>query len=120
MTNILLTWLASIVSLFIVTWIVPGVSVSGFGAAAVAAVVIGLLNATLGNILKLLGLPIVLLTFGLAALVINALMLMLASGFVPGFHVSGFFAAFIGSIVLSIVSWVVSSILKPNSDKRRD
>ena len=118
MTNILLTWLASILSLFIVAWVVPGVSVNSLWSAAKAAVVIGLLNATLGNLLKLLGLPVVLLTLGLAALVINALMLMLASNFVRGFHVSGFVSAFVGSIILSIATAVIGGLLKTNAEKR--
>jgi putative membrane protein len=112
MTGILIGWLASIVSLFVVAYIVPGFQVTSVVSAAIAAVVIGLLNATLGNILKLLGCPLMVLTLGIAALVVNALMLMLASALVDGFHINGFLPAFFGSILLTIVSSVVGAIFR--------
>ncbi len=112
MTSILVSWVASIVSLFVVAYVVPGFHVTSVLAAAVAAVVIGLLNATLGNILKLLGCPLMVLTLGLAALVVNALMILLASALVDGFRVDGFLPAFFGSILLSIVSTVIGAIFR--------
>ena len=107
----LLHWLISAVSLLIVAYIISGIEVRGFGTALIAALVIGLINATLGFILKILTLPLTLLTFGLFLLVINALMLQLASHLVPGFVVSGFWAAFFGAIVLSLVSMVLRSLI---------
>lgn len=112
MTSILISWVASIVSLLVVAYVVPGFHVTSVVAAAVAAVVIGLLNATLGNVMKLLGCPIMVLTLGLAALVVNALMILLASAMVDGFRVDGFLPAFIGSILLSIVSTIVGAIFR--------
>lgn len=111
MIAVLIHWLISAVSLLIVTYILPGIQVRGFGTALIAAIVIGLINATLGLILKILTLPLTLLTFGLFLLVINALMLQLASYLVPGFFVSGFWSAFFGAIVLSIVSMILRSLL---------
>jgi putative membrane protein len=111
MVALLLHWLISAVSLLIVAYIIPGIAVRGFGTALIAAVVIGLVNATLGFILKIVTLPLTLLTFGLFLLVINALMLQLASYLVPGFAVSGFWSAFFGAIVLSLVSMVLRSLI---------
>jgi putative membrane protein len=84
--------------------------VTGLGAALLAAIVIGLVNATIGFMLKVLTFPLTLLTFGIFLLVINALMLQLASFLVPGFHVASFWSAFFGAIVLSIVSMILRKI----------
>jgi putative membrane protein len=111
MVPLLIHWLLSAVSLLIVTYILPGIQVRGFGTALIAAIVIGLVNATLGLILKILTLPLTLLTFGLFLLVINALMLQLASSLVPGFFVTGFWSAFFGAIVLSLVSMILRSLI---------
>jgi putative membrane protein len=111
MVALLIHWLISAVSLLIVAYILPGIEVRGFGTALIAAIVIGLINATLGLILKILTLPLTLLTFGLFLLVINALMLQLASSLVPGFFVSGFWSAFFGAIVLSLVSMALRSLI---------
>ena len=87
MGALLIHWLISAVSLLIVTYILPGIQVRGFGTALIAAIVIGLVNATLGFILKILTFPLTLLTFGIFLLVINALMLQLASSSGTGlFH----------------------------------
>lgn len=104
MKQLLLTWLLSAVSLVIVAHVVRGFQVSGFGAALIAALVIGLINSTLGLFLKIVTFPLTVLTLGLFWLVINALMLELASLLVPGFTVQGFLAAFFGAIVLSLVN----------------
>ena len=111
MASLLLHWLISALSLLIAAYLLPGIEVAGLGPALVAPVVIGLVNATLGFILKVLTLPLTLLTFGLFLLVINALMLQLASFLVPGFYVAGFWSAFFGAIVLSLVSMVFRSLL---------
>ena len=82
-------------------------------AALIAALVIGLVNATLGLLLKVLTFPLTILTLGLFWFVINALMLELASGFVKGFEVRGFFAAFVGAILMMIVSSILQWLLMP-------
>jgi len=96
---------------------VPGFVVRGFGTALIAAVVIGLVNATIGLALKILTFPLTILTLGIFWLIINALMLMLASAFVPGFKVQGFLPAFLGAIVLSLVNmvlhWIVGMLASP-------
>ena len=119
MLKLLLRWLASAAALIIVSQIVPGISVSGLKAALLAALVIGLVNATLGLLLKILTFPLTILTLGIFWFVINALMLELASAFVPGFHVTGFISAFVGAIVLALVNLVMRWLVREVTEERR-
>jgi putative membrane protein len=111
MLHLLLYWLISAASLIITAYLVPGIELRGVGSALIAPIVIGLVNATVGFLLKILTFPITLLTLGLFLLVVNALMLQLASLLVPGFYVAGFWPAFLGAIVLSLVNIVLRSLL---------
>ncbi len=111
--RLLLHWILSAVAVWIVAHFVPGISVSGLKAALIAAAVIGLINATIGLMLKILTFPLTILTLGLFWFVINALMLELAAYLVPGFYVRGFFAAFVGAILLSIVSSILQWLVMP-------
>ena len=117
--NLLWKWILGAAALFVVAYFVPGVTVSGITSALIAAAVIGVINATLGAIIKFLAFPLRVLTLGLFSLVINALMLWLAAALVPGFHVSGFVAAFVGSIVLSLVTMAGNWLLS-DSDEKKD
>ena len=110
MVSLLLHWFISAASLMIVAYLFPGIKLTGLGAALLAPIVIGLVNATIGFVLKILTLPLTLLTFGIFLLVINALLLQLASVLVPGFDVAGFWSAFFGAIVLSIVSTILRAL----------
>ncbi|MCC5621093.1 phage holin family protein [Nostoc sp. CHAB 5715] len=114
MQHFLLTWLGTAVALLITSKIVDGFIVNNFVVALVAAVVIGLVNAFIRPILRLLAFPITLLTFGLFTLVINALTLWLASALTPGsgFEIQGFLPALLGSIVLAIVSSIINYFLR--------
>ncbi len=112
--RLLLHWILSAVAVWIVAKIVPGISVSGPMAALIAALVIGLINATLGLLLKILTFPLTILTLGLFWFVINALMLKLAAALVPGFQVRGFIPALIGAVVLSLVSSVLQWLVMPH------
>lgn len=103
MLRLFLRWLLQAIALLIVAWLVPGFRVHGLASALIAALVIGLLNATLGTLLKLITLPLGILTLGIFFLVINAFILRLASGVVPGFYVTSFGAAFIGAAVLALL-----------------
>ncbi len=96
------------VALFIVAKILPGIEVDSLGAALIAALVIGLVSATLGLILKILLLPFIIITLGIVYFLVNGLMLKLASEFVPGFRVNGCLPAVVGSILLSAVDYVLS------------
>ena len=111
MTYLLIHWLLSALALIIVARIVPGFVITGFGAALLAAVVIGLVNSTLGLFLKIVTIPFTILTLGLFWFVINALMLELASAIVPGFFVRSFGAAFLGAIVLSLVNMLLKALV---------
>ncbi|MFN7919216.1 MAG: phage holin family protein [Bryobacteraceae bacterium] len=113
MKGLFFRWVASVLALLVVTYVVPGIRVADWQTALAAPIIIGFVNATLGNILKLFSLPLTILTLGISSLVINALMLLLVSYFVKGFHVSGFLAAFLGSIVLSVANWVLRGVLSP-------
>jgi putative membrane protein len=103
----------SALSLIIVAHVVPGFHVASFGSALIAALVIGLINATLGLLLKILTLPLTIVTFGIFLFVINALVLRMTSGLVSGFSVESFFPAFIGAIVLAIVNTVLRHLVFP-------
>jgi putative membrane protein len=111
--RLLLNWLLSAISLLIVSKVVPGFYVRGFAAALIAALVIGLVNATLGFFLKIITLPLTLLTLGIFWWVINALMLMLASALLaPNFVVRGFWPAFWGAIVLALINMLLKSLAR--------
>ena len=108
----LVHWVLSALCLLLVAHFVPGFDVRGFGTALIAAVVIGLVNGTLGILLKIITFPLTILTLGIFWLIINALMLEFASFFVPGFVVRGLWPAFWGGIILSLLNMVVRGVLK--------
>jgi putative membrane protein len=116
--RLLLHWILSALAVWIVAHVVPGISVSGPAAALIAALVIGLINATLGLLLKIITFPLTILTLGLFWFVINALMLELAAALVPGFQVRGFVAALIGAVLLSVVSSVLQWLVMPSRRAR--
>ncbi len=115
--RLLINWLLSAVSLMVVALLVPGFYVRGFWTALWAALVIGLVNATLGLFLKIVTFPLTLLTLGIFWIVINALMIELAAHFVRGFAVSGFRAAFIGAIVLALVNMILKWLVWPKRER---
>ena len=104
MLNLILNWILSALSLMIVAHVIRGFDITGFGTALMAALAIGLVNATLGLFLKIVTFPITLLSLGVFWFVINALMLRLVATFVPGFTIQGFLPAFFGALVLSLVN----------------
>ena len=103
MLRMLLHWILNALALLVVAHFVSGFVVSNFVSALIAVVVIGLLNATLGLLLKFVTLPLGILSFGLFFLVINAVVLWFSSKFVPGFEVNTFKAAFLGALALALV-----------------
>lgn len=118
--KLLIRWIINAVSLWIVTRLDIGVSVPNFRAALVAALVIGLVNATLGIFLKVITFPLTIVTFGIFLIIINAAMLKLAAWFLaPQFRVHGWGAAIIGAILLSIVSTLLHWLVG-DKRKRRD
>ncbi|TLM67192.1 MAG: phage holin family protein [Deltaproteobacteria bacterium] len=113
----LLQWLVGGVAIIITAYLLPGVAVEGFFAALVTALVLGLVNAVIRPILILFTLPLNILTLGLFTLVINALMILLAAAIVPGFAVSGFWWALLFGIVLAIVNFALSPLIKRGEEK---
>jgi putative membrane protein len=103
MIRVLLHWILNAVALLVISHYVDGFTVTNLVSALVAVVVIGLLNATLGLFLKIITLPLGILTFGLFFLVVNAVILWFSSKFVPGFSVTTFKAAFIGALALAVL-----------------
>ena len=103
MLRMLLNWILSAALLLVVSYLVPGFVVTSFFSALIAVIVIGLVNATLGLLLKILTFPLTIFTLGIFLLVINALMLLLASKVVPGFIVQGFAPAFWGALLLALL-----------------
>ena len=112
MISIIVRWVLNALALYIVANILPGIHLSDFGSALVAVVIIGLVNVLIKPILFLLTLPVTVITFGLFAFVLNALMLMLASALTPGFKIDGFGTALLGSILLSLVTTILYSLVQ--------
>jgi putative membrane protein len=107
--KLLLTWALSACALLVVAYLYPGVQVVSFGSALIAAAVIGLFNMLLRPVLVVLTLPVTLVTLGLFLFVINALLFWAAAGVLDGFHVNGFWAAMLGSLIYSALMLVVNS-----------
>lgn len=111
MTGFLVHWLVMAVALLVTTRLVGGVQVNSYATLAVAALVIGFVNALVKPVLLILTLPLTLLTLGLFYLVVNGACLMLAAALVPGFSVNSWGSAIIGALVLSILGWMLSKVL---------
>lgn len=116
MKGFLLTWLLATVSLLITASLVPGLIISSIPAAAVAAIVMGLINAFVRPIITLLTLPLTILTLGLFLLVVNGISLSLVGFLTPGVTVQGFWPAVIGAIVLSFVSSLIGKFVNKESE----
>lgn len=108
----LLRLLINALALLAVAYLVPGIEVSSFYIALIAAVILGVLNAILRPILIILTLPITLLTLGFFALIINAFIFWFVASFLDGFTVRGFAAAFVGAGIMWIVSLITGMVLK--------
>ena len=110
--KLIVKWLLSAAALLCVAYLYVGVSVSSFGAALMAAFVIGLFNMVLRPVLVVLTLPVTLVTLGLFLFVINALMFWSAAGVLDGFHVRSFAAALLGSLIYSVFGIVIDSAVE--------
>ena len=118
MIKLIVKWLLLASALLLVAYVYDGVQVRSFGAAMIAALVIGLLNTIVRPVLVILTLPVTVLTVGLFIFVINALMFWLASVLLDGFQVRGFLAAFIGSVLYSVLGIVIESALESLFSKK--
>jgi putative membrane protein len=122
--KLLIRWIITSLALFVAAWLVPGIVVegNGWGVYAAMAVILGLVNAIVRPLLKLLTCPLIILTLGIFVLVINGFALWLASRiaqswFHVGYYVNSFGAAFLGSLIVSIVSVVLSALVKDDEDE---
>lgn len=111
MKGILIRWLLLAIAIFMAAYMIDGIRVASFTSAVMAAAVLGVLNAFFRPILLILTLPLNILTLGLFTFVINAILLMMASGVIGGFSVDGFGTAFLGALFISIVSWLLTSFI---------
>ena len=109
--HLLVVWLINTVSLIAVAYLMPSIKVADFTTALIAALVLGLVNAIVRPVLVLLTLPVTLLTLGLFIFVINGLLFWFVGSFVKGFVVEGFWAGFLGAIIYSVISWLLSSLV---------
>jgi putative membrane protein len=116
----LMKWLVSSVALAVTAYLLPGVHVGSLAALLVAAIALGFLNAVLKPILVLLTLPLTIVTLGIFYFVLNAILFALASVLVPGFTVDGFGSAFLGALLMGLVSSLLSSAVKTESRPLRD
>lgn len=110
MLYFLLQWLVAAIAILLTAYLLPGITLKGFGAALIAALVLGLVNAIFRPILLLLTLPINLLTLGLFTLVINTLLIMLTSAVVPGFGVRNFWWALLFGVILSVIRFILNRL----------
>ena len=117
MLGLLLRWIIGAITLFVIAYLVPGFHIQGWASALIAVLVIALLNATLGFLLKILTFPLSILTLGIFLLVINAFILLLASRLVPGFHVDTFGSAFVGAVILAVVHMLLGMGTKSERHK---
>jgi len=122
--KLLIRWVITSLALFVAAWLVPGIVVEGggWGVYAVMAVILGLVNAIVRPLLKLMTCPLILLTLGLFVLIINGLTMWLASEiaqawFHVGYNVTNFWAALLGSLVVSVVSVILSALVTEDDDK---
>ena len=111
MMHLALVWLINTVSLIAVAYLMPSIRVADFTTALIAALVLGLVNTIIRPVLVVLTLPVTLLTLGLFILVINGLLFWFVGSFIKGFVVEGFWSAFIGAILFSVVSWALSALV---------
>ena len=111
MHGITIRWLTLTFAIIVTAYLLDGIQVSGFWSALFAAAVLGILNAFFRPIILILTLPINILTMGLFTFVINALLLMMASGIISGFNVAGFWSAVFGALLISVVSWLINGFI---------
>lgn len=109
--KLILKWLLSAAALLFVAFVYHGVEVKSFGTALIAAFVIGLFNVVVKPVLVVLTLPVTVVTLGLFLFIINALMFWAAAGILDGFHVIGFGAALLGSLIYSTIGLLIESVL---------
>lgn len=115
--HLIIRLIINAVAFYLIATYLPGFHVDSFGAALIAALIFGVINAIIRPIVLLVTLPLTLVTLGLFIVIINALMFWLTAAIAPGFKVDGFGAALLGAIIMMVVSFVVSHVFK--AEERR-
>lgn len=118
MSVIIIRWLILTLAISLIPYLISGVRIDSFGSALGAAAVLAVLNALIRPILIILTLPLTIVTLGFFILVINALMFQLAGSIVPGIHISSFWSALFGSLIVSLVSWIINSAMAGETEVR--
>lgn len=113
----LLRWLVTTIAVLVAEKLLPGINANGWGTLLGASLLLGIINAFVRPVLLLLSLPFIIVTMGLFIFVVNALLLLLVSKIIPAFQVDGFWTAFFGAIIISLVSWVLSSFFRGSDGK---
>jgi putative membrane protein len=116
MLQLLLNWILSALVLLVVAHLVPGFRIAGIGSALIAVIIVGLINATLGLLLKIITFPLTIVTFGLFLVVVNAIVLKVAALLMPGFSIRGFFPAFVAAIFLALLHFVLRHAVFAQAD----
>ncbi|HEA65920.1 MAG TPA: phage holin family protein [Desulfobacterales bacterium] len=111
MNGFFFRWMILTVAILVTSYLMDGIHVSGFFSAFFAAAILGILNAFFRPILLVLTLPINILSLGLFTFVLNAVLLMMVSGVIPGFDVYGFWSGLFGSLLISLISWIITSFI---------
>jgi putative membrane protein len=119
MKPFLVRWLVTTLAVFLTAHVIHGITYDSWGALICASLLLGIVNALVRPILLLLSLPLIVFTMGLFILVVNAFMLKLVSGVVWGFHVTGFWSAFFGSILIGFVSWILNGFFRDDEGRIR-
>jgi len=117
MVAFLIRWIVTTVAVFAAEKLLPGIRCDSAGALLGASLLLGIINAFVRPVLLLLSLPFIIITMGLFIVVVNALLMLFVSSVIPAFHVDGFWDAFFGSIIVSIVSWALSSFFRTSDGK---
>ncbi len=115
MVRLLIGWILNAIALLAVAYLMPSIHVASIGAALIAALVLGLVNTLIRPLLVILTLPATLLTLGVFLLVINGLLFWAVGNMLDGFSVGGFWPGVFGAILYSLISWLLSSLLKPKA-----
>ncbi|MDX2080123.1 MAG: phage holin family protein [Terrimicrobiaceae bacterium] len=119
MAAFVIRWMVTTVAVFLAEKVLPGIHCDSAAALLGASLLLGIINAFVRPVLLLLSLPFIIVTMGLFILVVNALLLWLVSAIIPTFHVEGFWSAFFGAILISVVSWILSSFFRSSDGRIR-
>ena len=114
MQGLFIRWIILTSAVLITSFLMDGIHVNGFFSAFFSAALLGVLNAFFRPILLILTLPINILTMGLFTFIINAVLLMMAQGVIPGFRIDGFWSAVLGSIIIGFISWILNILIDHN------